>query len=45
MGLTRFFRNTWQRVRDRFAFLNYKIKQRRALKKNKANDPNIYPSW
>jgi hypothetical protein len=45
MKLISFFKNIWQRATDRIAFLDYKIKQRRQLKKQKSDDPNIYPLW
>jgi hypothetical protein len=32
-------------MRYRVDFLDYRIKQRRQLKKQKAEDPNIYPMW
>jgi hypothetical protein len=45
MRLIRFFQNLLQKVRYRVDFLDYRIKQRRQLKKQKAEDPNIYPMW
>jgi uncharacterized protein YjiS (DUF1127 family) len=45
MRLIRFFQNLLQKMQSRVAFLDYKIKQRRQLKKQKADDPNIYPMW
>jgi hypothetical protein len=43
MRLMRNFLNLSKRMGDRISFLDYKIKQRRALKRQKAKDPNIYP--
>jgi hypothetical protein len=45
MRLICFFQYIWRRVYDRIAFLDYKLKQRRHLKKQKEDDPNIYPMW
>jgi hypothetical protein len=33
----------WKGLRQRVAFHHYKFKQRRELKKQKANDKNVYP--
>jgi hypothetical protein len=43
MKLVRLFQNVWKRMRDRILLIDFKIKQRRHLKKQKADDPNIYP--
>jgi hypothetical protein len=43
MNPIRLLRYLWGRVSGRIAFLDYKIKQRRALRKQKKADPNIYP--
>jgi hypothetical protein len=45
MRLIGFLQHIWRRVYDRVAFLDYKLKQRRHLKKQKEDDPNIYPMW
>jgi hypothetical protein len=45
MRLIGFLQYIWRRVYDRVAFLDYKLKQRRHLKKQKEDDPNIYPMW
>jgi len=43
--MKRLFQSIWRRMRDRILLLDFKIKQRRNLKKQKADDPNIYPLW
>jgi hypothetical protein len=45
MKLTHLFQSIWRRVRGRILLIDFKIKQRRNLKKQKADDPNIYPLW
>jgi len=45
MKLARLFQSFWQRIRNRISWIDFKIKQRRHLKKQKADDPNIYPLW
>jgi hypothetical protein len=43
MNPIRLFLAAWRRLSGWFLFLHYKIKQRRSLKKQKNEDPNIYP--
>jgi hypothetical protein len=45
MKLVRLFQGLWQRMRNRISLIDFKIKQRRHLKKQKADDPNTYPLW
>jgi len=45
MKLVHLFQEIWRRLRDRILLIDFKIKQRRHLKKQKADDPNIYPLW
>jgi hypothetical protein len=45
MRLIHLFQSIWQRLRGRILLIDFKIKQRRSLKKQKADDPNIYPLW
>jgi hypothetical protein len=43
MNPIRLLRYLWGLLRERVAFVDYKLKQRRAARKQKAKDPNIYP--
>jgi len=45
MRLARLFRSYWQRIRGWILLVDFKLRQRRHLKKQKAADPNIYPLW
>gem|GEM_PF-5404852 len=45
MKLLRFFNNSVKQIYDWFSLWDYKIKQRRHLKKQKTDDSNIYPLW
>jgi len=45
MRLIQLARGVWRRVRERISFIDFKLRQRRHLKKQKADDPNIYPLW
>jgi hypothetical protein len=40
-----FFSSLWKRLSNRGALFVFKIKQRKELKRQKAEDPNIYPMW
>jgi hypothetical protein len=35
----------WKRISGRVAMIDYRIRQRRAQKRQKSRDPNIYPLW
>lgn len=43
MNPVRFFSNVRRKISGWLLFFDYKIKQRRSLRKQKAEDPNIYP--
>ena len=43
MNPIRILRYLWGLVSGRLAWLDYKIKQHRAARKQKSEDPNIYP--
>jgi len=43
--LSDLFQRAVRPIRAVVSFLDYKVKQRRQLKRQKADDPNIYPLW
>jgi len=43
--LCSFFQHVVHQIRAAVSLFDYKVKRRRQLKRQKADDPNIYPLW